>query len=153
MINVEQGAENMKMIRVVWIPVTALLFSMVCSAETNAPAEKLWSAKQTAEVVASESRGHALSSMAVLAALRHGKIEAALETLEFELDASAVTSWCLFQRGTAAQKATEMQFLKTIKEYRDKHPRKQEAKIGDGEFQKTLEKTTAEAEKILKDLN
>jgi acid phosphatase class B len=124
----------------------------VSADEPKAKAEKQYTGTQVLQLLEDNIRADALGALIVLNELREGRTNSAFETLEFEIDTVVVTAWHRVQSGTEDQKTKAVDFLKAVKEYRAKHPRKQEAKLGEGLFQQNCERTTAEAEKILKEM-
>ncbi len=123
-----------------------------CASHRSRPA-KLDQKSKLEQIMASHTRGEALSAMVLLEELRAQRVNIAIESLEFSIDAAVVMIWHQMQNTKDEYIKTEsMSLLKTLKEYRVRHPRKKEGNILQAGEPLELEtqKLTSEANEILR---
>jgi hypothetical protein len=104
--------------------VLASLLSLPCfgqEATTSAPPRASFAARlgQQREIVMRTASTRAID---LLVLLRAGDTTEAIERLEQEIDAAICTTWDKIQSGPPEEQKERLQFLSTLKEYREKHP-------------------------------
>ncbi len=109
--------------------VVLVVLVVIVAAKAGDTKQKHYSQSDINSLLLSLGRGEALGAMIVLTELREGRTNRALESLEFQIDNGVISAWHHAKLLTGKQKQEQLEFLRTIKAYRSKHPRKKEAKL------------------------
>jgi hypothetical protein len=99
------------------------------------------------------TQGDAIGAMVVLNEIRAGRTNAALESLEFQIDNAIVLVAGQLDTLDGPTGRSGVEFLKMMKAYRAKHPRRIEAEIYESkEFRAVAVQTIDKAKRILSEI-